>query len=271
MAAFSAVETRARARTRRSPGPRFDRGCGRTAPGRHRCSGPSGGQHRDAQVGRRVQLAAAVDLEPHQLDERRRRLAGQSRSTPNRRRSSCGTYCRPRSRSSSMSRRKFVSWNALPRSRRVRGGLGMQRLEDRQHHLADHRRRAVHVDEQVVPGLVRGDGEVHRHRSQEPAEAVGVDVERAHGVHDGLQHRIVRRAAVEVGEEPVAEVGQRRGPLPRPAPGRGRRRCRRRSGRTRTARARGGASPSAAPSCSSSTSCRSACSAARQRRSSPRA
>ena len=40
-----------------------------------------------------------------------------ARSTPNRRRSSCGMYCRARSRSSAMSRRKLVSWNALPRSR----------------------------------------------------------------------------------------------------------------------------------------------------------
>lgn len=45
---------------------------------------------------------------------RARSVAG---STPKRRRSSCGMYTRPRSRSSLTSRRKFVSWNPLPRSR----------------------------------------------------------------------------------------------------------------------------------------------------------
>ena len=71
-----------------------------------------------------------------------------------------------------------MSWKASPRSRAVRQGGGVVgRLEDRQHHLADHRRRAVHVDQQIVVGLVACDGEVHRHRAQEAAEAVGVDVE----------------------------------------------------------------------------------------------
>ena len=47
-----------------------------------------------------------------------------------------------------------MSWNARPRSRAGSSASGEQRLEDRQHHLADHRGRAVHVDEQVVPGGV---------------------------------------------------------------------------------------------------------------------
>ena len=110
-----------------------------------------------------VQLAAALDLEAHQLDERRRAAAlGRGRRRTGAR-SSCGMYCRPRSRSSSMSRRKFVSWNASPRARA--GGAAaveVARLEDRQHHLADHRGRAVHVHAQVVVGLVALDREVHR-------------------------------------------------------------------------------------------------------------
>ena len=43
--------------------------------------------------------------------------------------------------------------------------------------------------------------------------AVGVDVEGAHRVHDRLQHRVVGTPGVEIGEEPVAEVGERAGAL----------------------------------------------------------
>ena len=103
----------------------------------------------------------------------------------------------------------------LPGVARARSGV--VRLEDRQHHLADHRGRPVHVAEQVVPGLVGLDGEVHGHRAQEPAEAVGVDVEGPDRVDHGLQHRVVGVAALEVGEEAVAEVGERPWPARRSA------------------------------------------------------
>ncbi len=112
-----------------------------------------------------------------------------------------------------MSRRKFVSWNALPEVAGVRErSIVVGGLEDRQHHLADHRCRAVHVAEQVVPGGVRLDGEVHRHRAEEPAEAPRGRCRMPRTVWtDGLEHRIVGLARLEVGEEPVAEVGERRG------------------------------------------------------------
>ena len=107
-----------------------------------------------------------------------------------------------------MSRRKLVSWKALPRSRAGAERVGRERLEDRQHHLADDRGRPVHVAEQIVVGLVRVDRQVHRHRTQEAAEAVGVDVEAADGVHDRLQHGVIAPTFVEVSEEAVAERGE---------------------------------------------------------------
>ncbi len=102
-----------------------------------------------------------------------------------------------------------MSWNALPRrTGRIDGHVVVGGLEDRQHHLADDGCRAVHVDEQVVPGVVRLDGEVHRHRAQEAAEALRIDGEGAHRVDDRLQHRIVGAARIEIGEEAVAEIGE---------------------------------------------------------------
>ena len=150
-----------------------------------------------------------------------------------------------------------MSWKARPRSRAgPSGGRRGRRLEDRQHHLADHRRRAVHVHEQVVPGGVAVDRQVHRHRGQEPAEHVGVVAVRPHGVHDRPQHRIVGSPRGEVGEEPVAVVGQRALRGPRPGRRRGRRRCRLRTGRRRRAPTRGGARGGAGPATTSSRSCR---------------
>ena len=58
---------------------------------------------------------------------------------------------------------------------------------------------------------VRRDGEVHRHRPEEPPERRRVDVEGPHGVHDRLQHRVVGPSRVEIGEEAVAEIGERGG------------------------------------------------------------
>ncbi len=91
------------------------------------------------------------------------------------------------------------------------GGI-VDRLEDRQHHLADHGRRSVHVPLEVGVGLVRLDGEVHGHRRQEATYTVGVDPERPHGVDHRLEHEVVAVAGLEAVEEAVAEVGQRLGP-----------------------------------------------------------
>ena len=103
------------------------------------------------------------------------------------------THARDR-RSSPTSRRKLVSWNARPEISSMWQRLRRARLEDGQHHLADHRGRAVHVDEQIVPGLVLADRQVHRHRCEEPAEHIGIVSERAHGVDDGLEHDVVGAA-----------------------------------------------------------------------------
>ena len=138
-----------------------------------------------------------------------------------------------------------------------RAGRGVRPwLEDRQHHLADDGRRSVHVAEEVVPRLVLGHRKVHRHRAQEPAEAAGIDGERAHGVHDRLEEHVVRAAAPEGVVEPAlegGEVGAHANRRDRP-----RRRCRRPPGRRRRGPTRGAASRAAAPSSPSSTSCRAA-------------
>ena len=120
-----------------------------------------------------------------------------------------------RSRSSSMSRRKFVSWNASPRARA--GGVAaaeVGRLEDRQHHLADHRRRAVHVAAQVVV----------RRRSDSTVRSIAIDRRKRRKASGSMSNartvwttafstRSSDAPALEVGEEAVAE----RRAAPRPA------------------------------------------------------
>ncbi len=206
---------------RAAPTQRADAGgsTARRARPRYRTAGPS--------ISKRISPAT-----------RRRRRAGAGRRRTAR--GLLGRYTRPRSRSSATSRRKLVSWKASPRSRAGAERLRAVRLEDRQHHLADHGGRAVHVAEQVVPGRVARDRQVHRHRPQEAPEALGVDVERAHGVHHRLQHRVDRTPAARSAKKRSPKACEPARPLRR-APSRGRRRCRRRSGRTRTAPTRGGA------------------------------
>ena len=203
-------------------------------------------QQADADVGRDVEPAAAGDLEAHDLAPLRRRpaergvggvaaevLLGQVDATAVQVLADVAQEVG-----------QLEGVAQVPGVRRRGGRIAW--FEDGQHHLADDRGRAVHVAAQVRPRLVAGDGEVHRHRAQEAAEALRVDGEGAHGVHDRLEHRIVALAAVEVGEEALAERGQRRGPVPpwdqrrRPSSP-ARRRCRPRSGRRRRARGRGGA------------------------------
>jgi hypothetical protein len=79
-----------------------------------------------------------------------------------------------------------------------------RRLEDRQHQFADHRGGPVHVDAQVVPRLVRGDRQVHRHRVQEAPEALGIDAEGPDGVNDGLEP-LRRRSGIVSTVAPVSK------------------------------------------------------------------
>ena len=108
-----------------------------------------------------------------------------------------------------MSRRKLVSWKALPRSRAGPSACGESGSRIGQHHLADDCRGSVHVAEQVVVGLVRVDRQVHRHRTKEAPEAVGVDVEAADGVHDGFENGVVAAPLFEISEEAIAERRER--------------------------------------------------------------
>ena len=62
--------------------------------------------------------------------------------------------------------------------------------QDRQHHLADDGGAAVHVAQQVAPGLVGAAGEVGAHRAEEAREALLVDVALAHRRHDGRHDRV---------------------------------------------------------------------------------
>ena len=207
----ASVGTRARRRTRRSPrldaveDPAVEDAGGADAAGRARR------QHGDAERRPDVQ----------------RRGSARSRSASARRTPACtrrvgevgpeppqvllGQVHPARSRSSPTSRRKFVSWKASPRPARRGGGAGSTRLEDRQHHLADHRGRAVHVAAQVVPRLVALDGEVHRPSSAGSGRKQSGSMSKARTVWTTALSTGRRTAAVEVGEEPVAEVGQRGG------------------------------------------------------------
>ena len=101
----------------------------------------------------------------------------------------------------------------LPGRLAGRGRVGA--AQDRQHHGADDRRRALHVVEQVVVGRVRGDGQVHRHALQERREVVPVQVEDGDGVQHGRQQRVVDRRAVQAGHEPAGPVVEPGGPLGR--------------------------------------------------------
>ena len=195
--ACAGVETRARRRTRRSPGPRSARGCARTGRGPRRRSGPTAvGEQGDAGARRRGraprQRAISKRISSTNAGVHRRSV----RSTPKRRRSSCGTYCRPRSRSSSMSRRKLVSWNASPSA--PRRAHAPPRVDAARGSAASSRRSPPPSRPCSRAGRRRSrSGRPYRsivHRSQEPAERVGVDVEGPHGVHDGLEHEIVRPA-----------------------------------------------------------------------------
>ena len=151
-----------------------------------------GGQHGQAEVGRAVELTAALDLEPHQLDERRRAPAV-GRSTPNRRRSSCGTYCAAAVEvfadvAEEVGELERVAQVAGVRQwrRRGRAARGSAASSRRSPPPSRPCTRAGRPTSRSVV-----DGEVHRHRAEEPAEAVGVDVERAHRVDHRLQHRVV--------------------------------------------------------------------------------
>jgi hypothetical protein len=92
--------------------------------------------------------------------------------------------------------------------------LRAQRLQHRQHHLADHRGRALHVPQQVVPRLVPGGGQIHRHRPVEAVEALRGNAHGADRVADRGQHGIGRpvgHGAAEVGGElgqPVTDLGR---------------------------------------------------------------
>ena len=88
------------------------------------------------------------------------------------------------------------------------GGGRLGRTEDRQHHRADHRRRALHVLQQVAVGRVRRHGQVHRHRAQERGEVGPVELEHLQRVQHRRQDRIVDPYPGEAGQEPVAPGAQ---------------------------------------------------------------
>ena len=71
-------------------------------------------------------------------------------------------------------------------------GCSVVRLQDRQHHLADHCGRTVHVLQQVVPRFVLFDGEIHGHAPQEAAEALWIDGKLSHSVDHRHENGICR-------------------------------------------------------------------------------
>jgi len=75
------------------------------------------------------------------------------------------------------------------RARRLAGRRG-QGPQHGQHHLADDRRRALHVAAQVVVGLVARGVEVHGHGAEEPVEALAVDAGGPDRVRDGGQRGV---------------------------------------------------------------------------------
>ena len=90
---------------------------------------------------------------------------------------------------------------------RAGGCLGGRagRLEHRQHHLPDHRRRTLHVVAEVLPGLVRGPGQVHRHGAEEAVEALRLDAAGDHRVHDGRHGGVLGVPFDQGGAEPIGE------------------------------------------------------------------
>ena len=177
--------------------PRSGRGSGRTAPGRcatQRGATPAAarrGPRRPRGRARRLRsISKAIRARHSGVDDAR--PAGRPRTG---RRSSCGRYTRPRSRSSPTSRRKLVSWKARPSARAGATGLGGQRLQHRQHHLADDGGRAVHVAEQVVPRLVGAPGQVGAPSRRRSGRSTRRGCARSRTVcGDGGEHRVLGRS-----------------------------------------------------------------------------
>ena len=96
-----------------------------------------------------------------------------------------------------MSRRKLVSWNAIAELAGVADGA--QDLHGSR--IGNIISPITAADPSMYPRRsskvsYAGDGQVHRHRPQEPSEASGSMSNARDGVHDGLEHRVVRVAAV---------------------------------------------------------------------------
>ena len=96
-----------------------------------------------------------------------------------------------------------MSWNATPSAAAAGSASGARpdRAEHGQHLQPDHRGRPVHVDAEVVEGLVAGHDEVHGHRVHEVLEVAMGDAVAVDGVGEGRDHGLLgeqRRAALGV-------------------------------------------------------------------------
>ncbi|CAB4817748.1 unannotated protein [freshwater metagenome] len=78
----------------------------------------------------------------------------------------------------------------------VRNRRWASRLQNGQHHLADHAGRAVHVIAEVIPGCVRIHAQIHGHGVQEAMEQLWVDGEGLDGMHHGLEDQVIGLASI---------------------------------------------------------------------------